>query len=313
MSHTAVRTGCGIASSSLCGGGITSSKANVWRVRIDLHTHSTRSDGTTTPHEVVREAAERGLDVVALTDHDTTRGWDEAGEAARQYGIDVVPGIEISCRYEGISIHLLAHLPARDGELFIELEKARESRRTRAQRMVERLAHDVDISYEQVLAVAGPDATIGRPHMADALVANGVVADRGEAFERYLYTGSPYHVGHYALDPVRAVELVREGGGVPTMAHPFAESRGRVVDEDVIHAMADAGLVGIEAHHRDHNAAQVERALAVARDRGLVVTGASDFHGAGKPNVLGENTTAPDQYERLLAAASGPTTVIRGR
>ncbi|MCT1987960.1 PHP domain-containing protein [Dermacoccus abyssi] len=282
-------------------------------MRIDLHTHSTCSDGTTTPAEVVAEAARSGLDVVALTDHDTTRGWDEAAAAAREHGIDLVPGIEVSCKHEGISIHLLAYLPPTDGELFAELEKARSSRLTRAQRMVERLGEDVEITYEQVLSVAGADATIGRPHMADALVANGVVANRSEAFERYLYNGSPYHVGHYALDPVRAVELVRAGGGVPVMAHPFAESRGRIVDEDVVRAMADAGLVGIEAHHRDHDASQVERALAIARERDLVVTGSSDFHGAGKPNRLGENTTAPDQYERLLAAASGGTEVVRAR
>lgn len=259
------------------------------------------------------EAARCGLDVIALTDHDTTRGWDEAGAAAARHGVDVVPGIEISCRHSGISIHLLAYLPNPEGELFAELEKARESRRTRAQRMVERLAEDVDITYEQVLAVAGTDATIGRPHMADALVANGVVADRGEAFDRYLHNGGPYNVGHYALDPVRAVELVRSGGGVAVMAHPFAEARGRVVGLDVVHAMADAGLVGIEAHHRDHSPEQVQRALDIARDRGLVVTGSSDFHGAGKPNRLGENTTSPDQYESLLAEAGDATRVYEGR
>ena len=280
-------------------------------VRIDLHTHSICSDGTTSPADVVAASRQAGLDVVALTDHDTTRGWDEARVTAREHGVTVVPGIEISCKHRGISIHLLAYLPAPDGALIDELDKARASRVTRAERMVERLAEDVDISYEQVLAAAGPDATIGRPHIADALVAGGIVADRGEAFARYLHASGPYHVGHYALDPVAAVELVRAGGGVPVMAHPFAEARGRIVDESVVHDMVDAGMVGIEAHHRDHDAAQVQRALDIARQRDLVVTGSSDFHGAGKPNRLGENTTTPDQFDRILAAASSPTQVVR--
>lgn len=282
-------------------------------MRIDLHTHSTRSDGTTSPAEVVAEAARTGLDVVALTDHDTTRGWDEAADAAREHGVDLVRGIEISCRHHGVSIHLLAYLPASRGTLFDEMERARSSRLTRAQRMVDKLAQDVDITYDQVLAVAGPDATIGRPHIADALVANGVVRDRGEAFERYLATDGRYHVGHYALDPLDAVRLVREGGGVPVMAHPFAAARGPVVPESVVHDMVDAGLVGIEAHHRDHTPEQVSRALAIAHDRGLVVTGSSDFHGAGKPNRLGENTTDPAQFDRLLASATSDTHLVIGR
>ncbi|MCG7430293.1 PHP domain-containing protein [Dermacoccus nishinomiyaensis] len=282
-------------------------------MRIDLHTHSNRSDGTTSPADVVAEASEAGLDVVALTDHDTTRGWDDAADAARRVGIDVVRGIEISCRHRGISIHLLAYLPAPEGELFDEMERARESRVTRAERMVERLGRDVPITYEQVLAQAGPDATIGRPHIADALVANGVVPDRSTAFEHLLSNSGPYHVGHYAIDPVRAVTLVRAAGGVPVMAHPFADVRGRVVDDAVIEEMIDAGLLGLEAHHRDHTPEQVRHARDLARTHDLLVTGSSDYHGDGKPNRLGENTTEPDQYERLVALATSDVGVVRGR
>ena len=282
-------------------------------MRIDLHTHSNRSDGTTSPADVVAEASEAGLDVVALTDHDTTRGWDDAADAARRVGIDVVRGIEISCRHRGISIHLLAYLPAPEGELFDEMEHARESRVTRAERMVERLGRDVPITYEQVLAQAGPDATIGRPHIADALVANGVVPDRSTAFEHLLSNSGPYHVGHYAIDPVRAVTLVRAAGGVPVMAHPFADVRGRVVDDAVIEEMIDAGLLGLEAHHRDHTPEQVRHARDLARTHDLLVTGSSDYHGDGKPNRLGENTTEPDQYERLVALATSDVGVVRGR
>ncbi|MCT1605462.1 MAG: PHP domain-containing protein [Dermacoccus nishinomiyaensis] len=282
-------------------------------MRIDLHTHSNRSDGTTSPADVVAEASEAGLDVVALTDHDTTRGWDDAADAARRVGIDVVRGIEISCRHRGISIHLLAYLPAPEGELFDEMERARESRVTRAERMVERLGRDVPITYEQVLAQAGPDATIGRPHIADALVANGVVPDRSTAFEHLLSNSGPYHAGHYAIDPVRAVTLVRAAGGVPVMAHPFADVRGRVVDDAVIEEMIDAGLLGLEAHHRDHTPEQVRHARDLARTHDLLVTGSSDYHGDGKPNRLGENTTEPDQYERLVALATSDVGVVRGR
>ena len=282
-------------------------------MRIDLHTHSNRSDGTTSPADVVAEASEAGLDVVALTDHDTTRGWDDAADAARRVGIDVVRGIEISCRHRGISIHLLAYLPAPEGELFDEMERARESRVTRAERMVERLGRDVPITYEQVLAQAGPDATIGRPHIADALVANGVVPDRSTAFEHLLSNSGPYHAGHYAIDPVRAVTLVRAAGGVPVMAHPFADVRGRVVDDAVIEEMIDAGLLGLEAHHRDHTPEQVRHARDLARTHDLLVTGSSDYHGDGKPNRLGENTTEPDQYERLVALATSAVGVVRGR
>ena len=282
-------------------------------MRIDLHTHSNRSDGTTSPADVVAEASEAGLDVVALTDHDTTRGWDDAADAARRVGIDVVRGIEISCRHRGISIHLLAYLPAPEGELFDEMEHARESRVTRAERMVERLGRDVPITYEQVLAQAGPDATIGRPHIADALVANGVVPDRSTAFEHLLSNSGPYHAGHYAIDPVRAVTLVRAAGGVPVMAHPFADVRGRVVDDAVIEEMIDAGLLGLEAHHRDHTPEQVRHARDLARTHDLLVTGSSDYHGDGKPNRLGENTTEPDQYERLVALATSDVGVVRGR
>ena len=182
-----------------------------------------------------------------------------------------------------------------------------------AERMVERLGRDVPITYEQVLAQAGPDATIGRPHIADALVANGVVPDRSTAFEHLLSNSGPYHVGHYAIDPVRAVTLVRAAGGVPVMAHPFADVRGRVVGDAVIEEMIDAGLLGLEAHHRDHTPEQVRHARDLARTHDLLVTGSSDYHGDGKPNRLGENTTEPDQYERLVALATSDVGVVRGR
>lgn len=282
-------------------------------MKIDLHAHSICSDGTTTPAEVVRAAKDAGLDVVALTDHDTIAGWEEGSAAAQETGVSLVRGIEVSCKHDGISLHLLAYLTNPTGQLFDELEKARVSRESRAQRMVERLAQDVDLTYADVLAHTTPGATIGRPHIADAMVSKKIVADRAEAFDTYLHSGSPYHVGHYALDPITAVQLVREAGGVPVMAHPFAARRGRTVADCVVHDMVDAGMLGIEVYHRDHNDAERERALAIAADRALIVTGSSDFHGAGKPNLLGENTTAPEQLERLLAAATSETKFVDAR
>ena len=182
-------------------------------MRIDLHTHSFASDGTQAPGDVVASAAQAGLDVVALTDHDTTAGWEEATAAAVQHGIGLVRGIEISCARDGISVHLLGYLhdPA-DAALMVELERSRSSRHTRAERIVRKLSADVPITYDEVLETAAPGATVGRPHIADALVAKGVVATRDDAFADYLYTGSPYHASHYAPDPVTAVRLVNDAG-----------------------------------------------------------------------------------------------------
>lgn len=278
---------------------------------IDLHTHSVASDGTGTPGQVVREAAQAGLDVVALTDHDTTSGWAAASAAAREVGIDLLPGMEISCTYWGTSIHLLSYLHDPTFEpLLEELEHARISRDSRARRIVDKLARVVPLAWDDVAEQVSDGATVGRPHIADALVARGVVADRGEAFDRYLHNGSPFYASHYAIDVVEAIELVQAAGGVAVFAHPFAQSRGRIVDESVIAQMADAGLVGIEAHHPDHTPAQTRRALDAARRFGLLVTGSSDYHGDGKPNRLAEQTTSPEVLGQILGLASGSDPVL---
>jgi predicted metal-dependent phosphoesterase TrpH len=275
-------------------------------VRIDLHTHSNASDGTQSPADVLRSAAEAGLDIVALTDHDSTAGWDEAAAAAKHHGIALVRGIEISCQHDGISIHLLGYLhdPSAPG-LLEELERSRVSRETRAQRIVERLSQDLPLSWDDVLEQIEPGATVGRPHIADALMAKGIVTSREAAFADYLYGGSPYYASHYAPDPVLAVRLVGQAGGVAVMAHPFAAARGRVVDDSVIEAMASAGMAGLEVRHRDHTAGQVQHGLDLAASLGLFVTGSSDYHGAGKVNRLGENTTDPVVLQQIEALATG--------
>lgn len=274
-------------------------------MRIDLHTHSTVSDGTESPVELVDSAASAGLDVVALTDHDSVAGWDQARARCAERGLGFVPGIEISCAVDGRSLHLLGYYvdPADPG-LFDELAKARESRATRAERMVELLAPVTGLTWDEVVAQVTAGATIGRPHIADALVARGVVADRAEAFEKYLASDGPYHVAHYAVDPVKGVELVRAAGGVPVLAHPFAHVTGRVVEDGTVEAMVDAGLLGMEVDHRDQGPRERARAAEYVRRYGLIRTGSSDYHGTGKPNELGENTTSPQMWARIKDAAA---------
>jgi len=281
-------------------------------VRIDLHAHSNVSDGTQAPGAVMASAAEAGLDVVALTDHDSTDGWDEAASAARSNGVALVPGMEISCRTtEGISVHLLCYLhdPEHPG-LLEEITKAKDARFTRAERMVSLLAEDYPLSWDDVIHHVAPGATLGRPHIADALVAAGVVADRTEAFESILTSRSRYFVQHYAPDPAFAVELVRAAGGVPVFAHPVASARGRIVGERTYREMIDAGLAGLEIYHRD-NPEEGRTFLRKLADRhGLLVTGSSDYHGAGKPNLLGENLTSPEVFARIEELGTG-TPVVR--
>ena len=279
---------------------------------IDLHTHSTASDGTEAPAVVVEQAVRAGLTTVGLTDHDTTLGWGEASDAARRLGIALVPGIEVSCSRRGRSVHLLAYLPdPAHADLCDELERARTSRDTRLERMVELMASDgIPVTLDEVLAQVDEGATAGRPHIADALLASGVVDDRDEAFDRWLGNEGPYYVGHYAPDPVHAVRVVRSAGGVAVVAHAHSVTRGRVLPDDLLAEMAEAGMAGIEARHRDHTPESVRHLTDLARGLGLFTTGSSDYHGAGKRNRLGENTTEPEVLERIEDLATG-TEVVR--
>ena len=281
-------------------------------MRIDLHTHSNVSDGTEAPGAVMASAAAAGLDAVALTDHDSTAGWGEAADAARMLGLVFIPGMEVSCRTdEGISVHVLSYLhdPSHPG-LLAEIAKSRSARVSRAERMVERLAEDYPISWADVQEQVAPGATIGRPHIADALVAAGVVPNRSAAFTGILTARSRYFVAHYAPDPADAVRLIREAGGVPVFAHPEASSRGRVVGERTYKQMIDAGLAGLEIEHRDNPEDGRAYLRRLAEEHSLLVTGSSDYHGTGKPNLLGENTTSPEVLERIEELGTG-TPVIR--
>lgn len=280
-------------------------------MKIDLHTHSCVSDGTEPPADLVAAAVAAGLDAVALTDHDTTAGWAGAAAAAEAAGITLVPGMEVSCRSaEGISVHVLSYLhdPAHPG-LLEEIARSRAARVSRAELMVQRLAEDFPIDWDAVQEQVAPGATIGRPHIADALVAAGVVPNRSAAFSGILTARSPYFVAHYAPDPAHAVELVRQAGGVPVFAHPVASSRGRVVGEETFHAMIDAGLLGVEVDHRDNPEAGRRWLRRLAEEEHLLVTGSSDYHGTGKPNRLGENTTDPSVLAQIAALGTGTAVV----
>jgi len=283
-------------------------------VRIDLHTHSSASDGTEPPAAVVRAARDAGLDVVALTDHDTTGGW-AAAAAALPAGLTLVPGAELSCGHAGISLHLLAYLfdPGHEG-LAEQLARTREDRLPRAREMVRRLAADgYSLTWAAIEAqVARDGTTIGRPHIADALVAAGAVPDRDTAFAGVLNARSPYFVPHYAVDPHEAMRLVTAAGGVVVFAHPRAARRGRIVPDEVIATLAAEGLAGLEVDHRDQDEAARRHLRGLATDLGLVVTGSSDYHGTGKANRLGENTTDPDAYAELVDRARGAVRPLSG-
>jgi predicted metal-dependent phosphoesterase TrpH len=283
-------------------------------VRIDLHVHSNASDGTDDPAEVIRRAEAAGLDVLALTDHDTQAGLAEAS-AALPDGLTLIPGMELSCELDGRSVHLLAYLfDQEDPALRAETSQIRDDRTYRARAMVDRMRElGADVTWEQVAEIAG-DAVIGRPHLARALAASGAVATPADAFTAdWIGDGGRAFVDRYAPDLARAVGLVKAAGGVPVLAHP--RSPGYEIPDEVIVRLAGAGLSGIEVFHFDHDQSQRARLAELARSLNLIMTGGSDDHGAyhpgGRPPVppagnghgLGSETTPPEEYERLLALA----------
>jgi len=271
-------------------------------MRADLHVHSSASDGTEPPAEVMRRAARAGLDVVALTDHDTTAGHAEARQALPG-SLTLLPGMELSCQLEGRSVHLLAYLfdPDRP-DLAAELTRIRDDRVLRARAMVARLAGlGVDISWDQVAAIAG-QAVVGRPHIARAMAASGAIASPREAFTQdWIADGGRAYVGRYALDPVRAIGLVRDAGGVTALAHPRS---GPLVSDEEVGRLAAAGLAGLEVFHPDHSDTERAGLLALAHDLDLVATGGSDDHGSLTGHRIGCETTPADAYHALTSRAA---------
>lgn len=273
---------------------------------IDLHTHTRCSDGTDSPRDLVNKAIAQGLDVLGITDHDTTSGWEEAIQALRG-GMKLALGAEISClTKDGISVHMLGLL---FDPLHIEmqqvLEETRDGRLPRMRKMIEKMREEgMDISLEDVEKAMPDGATMGRPHLADALVAKKIVKSRDEAFVELLHNDSRFYVSHAAPTPADAIALIRRAGGVAVIAHPFASHRGQILRADDFSDLVAAGLNGIEIDHRDQNPDERAMLRVIARELDLVETGSSDYHGTGKLNSLAENCTSKEQWEKLEAQAN---------
>lgn len=279
-------------------------------MKIDLHTHSNASDGTDSPSELITNAIDAGINVLALTDHDTVAGWGEAEAALISHPLGaklkLVLGSEISCQdRDGTSIHMLGLLFDPNFEpLRQEMEKTRENRLTRMERIVARLNEaGIEITMAEVYAQKRDDATLGRPHLADALVARGHISNRDEAFTTYLHNGSKFYINHYSPSPTDAIRLIKAAGGVSIIAHPLASRSGRKVEPEIFAELIAAGLDGIEVHHRDNAEEEKSQLIEIAREHNLVVTGSSDYHGTGKMNRLAEFTTSPEEWERLEVRA----------
>ena len=273
---------------------------------IDLHTHTTASDGTDSPFTLVKKALAAGVKTLGITDHDSTAGWSEA-ISAMQPQIELVLGAEISCLTDdGISVHMLGLLF--DGENFGMQEMLAQSRDTRLPRMRKMVAllqaDGFDITLDDVYQAAPDQATIGRPHLADALVNKKIVASRDEAFSELLHNESKYYVTHAAPTPIEAIKTIKSAGGVAVIAHPFASRRGQILTADIFQDLVSAGLDGIEVHHRDQNDSERSVLTSIARELHLAITGSSDYHGIGKLNALAENTTDPAEWEALESRAN---------
>ena len=272
---------------------------------IDLHTHSLASDGTDTPGELINKAHARGISVLGLMDHDTVAGWDEAISYLRP-GMSLVLGSEISCQtLDGTSVHMLGMLFDRENSALAEvLSTTRDNRLTRMNRIVARLNEaGFEITIEDVLAQLAPGATLGRPHLADALIAKKIVASRDEAFTELLHNNSKYYISHYSPTPEDAIKLIKQAGGVAVIAHPLASLRGRTVSIESFKSMVEAGLDGIEISHRDQSEDERQLLREIVEQYDIIATGSSDYHGNGKLNQLAEFTTTPEDFEALEAKA----------
>ena len=273
-------------------------------MRIDLHTHSNRSDGTDSPTDLIQHAAEAGLDVVALTDHDVTVGWDEARAAANEHGIRFIGGIEISTEIGDHNFHLLAYEPDPTyAPLADELNRVLSAREARIPETLARLAaHGINLTIEDVRAQSTAAASLGRPHVADAMVATGQARDRDETFALWLAQGRPGYVHKYSIELHEAIKLVVAAGGKPVLAHPLARESADMISTEFFAELQELGLAGIEVDHLDHGVLERAQLRGIADDLGLVKTGSSDYHGTGKgPSfALGANMTDPEELEKLL-------------
>jgi predicted metal-dependent phosphoesterase TrpH len=280
---------------------------------IDLHAHTTCSDGTDSPLTLVKKAASAGITVLGVTDHDSTAGWQEATHSLHG-DLKLALGAEVSClTTSGISVHMLGLLfDGGNQPLQQLLSDSRDTRIPRMKKMIENLqGAGYEITLEDVHAATPTGATVGRPHLADALVAKKIVKSRDEAFTDLLNNDSPFYVSHFAPTPEDSIRAIRAAGGVAVIAHPFASRRGETLTPDSFEPLVSAGLNGIEVFHRDQSEDERKQLLEIAAALDLVVTGSSDYHGTGKMNQLGENTTSPAEWERLESMADQRRVISR--
>jgi predicted metal-dependent phosphoesterase TrpH len=280
---------------------------------IDLHAHTTCSDGTDSPLTLVKKAASSGITVLGITDHDSTAGWQEAVDSLHG-SLQLALGAEVSClTKDGISVHMLGLLFDGNNQALQQLlSDSRDTRIPRMKKMIENLqGAGYDITLEDVQSATPEGATVGRPHLADALVAKKIVNSRDEAFTDLLNNDSPFYVSHFAPTPEDSIKAIRAAGGVAVIAHPFASRRGQTLTPGSFASLVDAGLNGIEVFHRDQSEDERKQLLVIAQELNLAVTGSSDYHGNGKLNQLGENTTSPAEWERLEAMADQRRVVQR--
>ncbi|SJN30139.1 COG0613, Predicted metal-dependent phosphoesterases (PHP family) [Microbacterium esteraromaticum] len=286
--------------------GAHSTPSGRFRGPSDLHLHSNHSDGTDSPAGVMRAAHAHGIRTAALTDHDRTTGWGEAADAAAALDMTFLGGMELSARHEWRSVHMLGYLfDPQNPQLVAETERIRADRLGRAERIVRSISRDYDLRWEDVLKETTADATVGRPHIADALVARGIVRDRTEAFAGILHPREGYYEPHYAPDPLTAVRLITQAGGVAIIAHPVTSGRDRMLPLSFIERLIAEGLAGFEVDHRENTEDGKRMLREIAAQHDLIMTGSSDYHGTGKPNRPGENTTPDEMVARIVERATG--------
>lgn len=266
-----------------------------------MHAHSSASDGTESPAQLVQQAQEADLDIVAITDHDTFAGWEEARAKADESGMGLIPGVEMSTQHEGKSIHIVSYLPdPHDVALNAELETIRKARKSRAKVIVENLSADFDISWYEVEKHTPEGAVVGRPHIADTLVTLGYAADRSRAFHEILHPKFGYTIPLYAPSPIHGIELIRAAGGVPVLAHPATNRHGHVIPERYLLELLDAGLFGLEIDHPENLPEGKRKLLTLAKKHNIPITGSSDWHGFGKENRFGDGLTERAVLEEIL-------------
>ena len=275
---------------------------------IDLHAHTHISDGQDSPEQLVAYAKSIGISVLAITDHDTVLGWQLLRERTGEGELTIVPGAEISCRTAaGMSVHMLGYLfDPQEPRLKELMALTRDDRIPRMMKIIELLNQaDIEVTFDDVVRHSGSAATVGRPHLADALISRGIARSRDDAFARFLHNDSPFYVGHIAPTPEEAIAVIRAAGGVSILAHGLAGTRGAIYSLDEIAALVECGLDGVEVDHRDHDARARGALRELADSLDLFATGSSDYHGIEVGQRLAMEVTAPDVWEGILGAGSG--------